>query len=304
MSLPRRLGQVRFADLLVLDQLRTNSSAAAVARVLGTTTSQVTKTLRKLEAAFGEPLVDRGPHGMRPNAAATALLAELAPAVSRLRSRKTVAHKRLTAAAPSYLLQTLLRALSAPLRKGRLLRAIDLSPSAIAAQLPTGLYDVALVHGDLMSTHLRRYACEQVGWLPFGLFASRKMAEDLGSGPIDPNRIRSLPFVRPVYRTDDGFSPGSDGCPLPPAERTFGHEVQTITAALALVSESDHVAFGPTIASRGVPVVEIHVSGWDVCEPVHLFSNADTVTASELRHMKNAIQHALTALTPRVPRRR
>ena len=79
------------------------------------------------------------------------------------------------------------------------------------------------------------------------------------------------------------FVASTDDCPVGLGERTIGAEVGTMSLALRVAAECDHVVFGPLIAAqrelKDGSLVEIKVRGWNLSEALFLVCDAERVLA-------------------------
>jgi hypothetical protein len=133
------------------------------------------------------------------------------------------------------------------------------------------------------------------------LFASPRLADQLGPQPVPAERLRPFPFVRPVYNVAGQFVAVDDECPLSP--RRFGHEVHTFGIALELAARTDEFVWGPAFAAthhvqRGA-VVEVSVQGWNEQIEMHFACNAATMRAQTESVFVTALRETLVELEGR-----
>lgn len=172
------------------------------------------------------------------------------------------------------------------------IRAMDMAPALVRSHAAEGFCDLVLTLGPARLPSL--WSETRVGELRNALFASPAVAERLqADGPVTEDKLRTVPFISPLYSVDRSFVPVDDDCPLPRAKRLLGHEVQTIAVALDLAVGTDQVVFGPALCAdqhvqKGI-LVEVPVVGWDVRDVLYLCCNVDRVMA----HAQKAILEAL-----------
>ena len=113
---------------------------------------------------------------------------------------------------------------------------------------------------------------------------ARELARRLGPFPTSVDKLRSVPFVIPIYNVDGRYLAVDDDCPLALADRKKGHAAQTIGIALELAARTDQLVFGPVVAARrfvatGALVEDVAVRGWSLREPLFVSCNADRMMA-------------------------
>src|SRR6185369_2355110 len=89
------------------------------------------------------------------------------------------------------------------------------------------------------------WGAELIGEIRMALFASPSTAKKLGSQPVRPDRLKSVPFIMPAHLSN-GQVTGHDSdcaCPLPRGERVVGHEIQTTMLGLDVAAQSDQVIY-------------------------------------------------------------
>ena len=277
------LADLRLSDLITFLILARTGSVTAAARELRVTPSQASKALARLEEHYHVKLLLRGPKGMSLTEAGREVLPRIAEAVNALAASSRVSatdglSAELTLAAPSYLLGTIIAAIAGP--TGLRLRGVELAPSQIRATATEGLFELAVLPGDIRGLPAT-WVTDDIGVLRKILVGPPGLAESLGSLPLDVDQVRSLPFIGALSTLAGRFGPVGDDCPLPVSERTIVHRVQTFGAALELAARGACVAFGPSIGARRMlrygELVEIPVKGWNATEPLILLVNGDVV---------------------------
>lgn len=286
---------LRLADILTFLAVHSRGSVTGAARSLGTTPSQVSKAIARLERQVGDRLLSRSSQGVTLTPAATQALPHFNTAVEALlKARRGASTIRdITVAAPSYLLLKILPALAKNMTTLRF-RGVQLSPAAIRAQLGLRQFEIAFSVGE--SSRLpASWKAEPLADLRLGLFGPPALAKRLANASTD--QLLDVPFITPVSFTNGSWQPVEDECPLLVGERQAGHEAPTIAVGLALAAETEQLVFGPQVAAREAleqgRLVEIPVPGWDVRQPSFLTIDVDRVTQRELSLVKSIAQAVL-----------
>jgi DNA-binding transcriptional LysR family regulator len=296
-----RLGELRLGDLTTFLAVRRAGSISAAARELEVTPSQVSKAIARLEATLRVQLMSRGARNAGLSEMGLRILPHVEAVVARLlvvgRANEGVSGE-LAIAAPSYLLAAFVPVIveSQPHLN---VRGIELPPALLRAYSTEDFFDVCLFAdggGGLPPT----WSSIPVGRLRRVLFARPDVARSLGPEPITPDRLRTLPFVCPVYYADGHLVPANDDCPLPRAERIVGHQALAVGLALELASRTGQLVFGPRIAARHYTTAgllqEVHVEGWDVWSPLVVACNGDRVLARVQAAVIEAVKAGLTMM--------
>ena len=285
MPRPRDLvGELRVGDLATFLAVRRSGSVSGAAREQGVTPSQVSKAISRLEAILRIRLFSRGSRGVALSDQARLALPHIEAAVASLQlleRRETPSTTELTIAAPSYLISSFLPAV-AVCQPQLHVRGIELAPSLVRAYAPENFFEMAILarSADRMPT---TWVSVKVGEVRSGLFGTPELARRLGAFPVSVDKLRSVPFVTPIYHAEGHYLAVDDDCPLTLAERRTGHAAQTIGIALELAARTHQLVFGPVVAARRFvatgALVEILVRGWSVREPLYISCNADRMMA-------------------------
>ncbi|HEX8792131.1 MAG TPA: LysR family transcriptional regulator [Polyangiaceae bacterium] len=294
-SLTDRLGELRLGDLATFLAVRRAGSITAAARELTVTPSQVSKAIARLEHTLRLQLLTRGSRGVCLSEAGLRVLPHVEAAVARLLAvgSTNAEATELTVAAPSYLLECFLPTIEHAQPQLHI-RGLELPPALLRAYSAEDFFDVCMMHAG-MDRLPPSWSSVPVGEIRQALFASPALARKLGTQPVTEERVRSVPFISPVYYADGHLVPAQDDCPLHRADREVGHQVLTIVLALELATRSEQLVFGPCIAARSLlaagRLVEVRVQGWNVRSQLYLACNGDRVLA----RVRNAIADALRA---------
>jgi DNA-binding transcriptional LysR family regulator len=296
-----QLGDLRLADLTTFLAVRRSGSITAAARELGVTPSQVSKAIARLEAALGLRLVSRGTRNVVLNEAGLRILPHLEAAVARLLVvGRASAATGLVVASASYLLAAFLPAIVQG-QPHLNVRGIEIPPALLRAYSTEDFFDVCLCAGGVEGLP-PTWSSVHVGRLRRALFAPPEIAARLGPEPVSIDKVRSIPFVCPVYYADGHVVPGEDDCPLPRSERVVGHQALAVGLALELAARTGHLVFGPVITAR--PYVasgqlrQVRVDGWDVSAPLFVACNSDRVLSRVRTAVVDSVRTCLGEMDP------
>jgi DNA-binding transcriptional LysR family regulator len=263
----------------------------------------VSKAVHRLEGQLGVTLLSRSTRGVTVSDAGRRLIPELEDLAMRLRHLRPAERsgEELALAAPSYLNAIFLPRIAATLGEQARVRGLELPPALVRAYAVENFFDLALVMGD--DKLPGDWVATRVGPVRKALFAKPSVASGLGTQPVDPDRLRALPFVTPIYNVNGQFVPSDDGCPLGHGQRQLGHQSTTLVVGLDLALATGQLIFGPAIAAwahvaRG-ELQEVRVRGWDVREPLTIAANGARVKARTQRAVAKLISDALAELDPR-----
>jgi DNA-binding transcriptional LysR family regulator len=294
------LDDLRLADVITFLTVRRQGTVTGAARELNVTPSQVSKAVARLEQQLRLNLLNRSSRGVLVSDSAARVVPHLEEMVARLRliqrNGPDESHE-LTLASPSYLHAFFLPRIAQGQPQLRL-RALQLAPALVRAYASENVFEAALTLGQERMP--KSWVSEHVGEIPKGLFANVGLAKRLGRNVLDPEVLKHIPFVSPVYTTGGKFIPVDDGCPLSYGERRLGHEVQTIGLALEMAVISDQLVFGPRVAAlpylENGSLVELRVRGWEIADPLYLACNVDRVLARVQRALLDSMRGALEDL--------
>ncbi|MFO0676079.1 MAG: LysR family transcriptional regulator [Polyangiaceae bacterium] len=300
-SADTQLEDLRYGDLRTFLAVQRLASVTAAARELSVTPSQVSKAIARLEHQLGIKLMSRSSRGVHLNEHGRRLMPEIEDLVARLRRLRrseSTSGVELTVAGASYLITAALP-LFASVHPGVRLRGLEMAPALIRAYAAENFFDLALL-GAGKEVLPPSWVSESVGTIRKALFASPKLAKQLGAQPVDEERLRSVPFVCPIYNVAGRWVPSEDDCPLGVSERLQGHEAQTIAVGLELAAHTDQLVFGPVVAAarylRAGSLVEVRVEGWKVEETLSVVCNTERVLAN----VRKAILRTMRELLVRI----
>lgn len=291
---------LRLSDLVTFLILSRTRSVTATAREMKVTPSQTSKALARLEQHYRVKLLTRGPKGMALSTEGRDVLPHISEAVKALAATANVSQAadpsiELTIAAPSYLLGIVISSIAASQSTLRL-RGVELAPSQIRATVTEGLFDVAISPGGMRGLP-PTWVSDEIGAIRKVLVGPPELVSSLRTVPIDVDEVRELPFVGTLSSMGARFAPLGDDCPVPAAERTIVHRVQTFGAALELAIRGHCVTYGPWIAARRMlrygELVEIPVTGWNETERLDLLCNGDVVRERMRRQLVATLRREL-----------
>jgi DNA-binding transcriptional LysR family regulator len=292
--------ELRVGDLTTFLTVHRCASVTGAARVLGTSPSQVSKAIARLERQLQMVLLSRSTHGVRLTDAALRVLPRLESAVAQLQQIAAAdpEHVRtLTLAGSSWLVALMLPSVAEALPALRFC-GLELPPAMLRAHVAENFFDLSLIVGraNLPPTWHRT----AIGDVRLGLLARPRLADQLGAGPVEVKRLLPVPFITPVYSVNGRFVEADDDCPLSFSERRLGHKVQTIRVALSLATRIDQLVFGPIIAAQEEladgRLREVAVKGWRSSEPLMLSCNPEKVRSQEHAAIVESLQRTLRQL--------
>jgi len=282
-------------DLELLVQLKHAGSMREVARRRQSTAGQISKRLRRIEAALGWTTIERGVSGVTFTAEGLEFLKVVQPILeklSRWRHTTNEPQKVLTAGGPALLInQIMAKALFN--ERDTQLRLLELAPTDLTSAGLRGTCD-AILHFDELEWP-RSWESTLIGKLSWRLYARRR--HPLTDGRISESQLLSFPFVTPLYWTSEGVVPGPDGGPVPMSARCQGHQTASAEAAAYIVESSDMLAFLPDILvqSLKLKVDPIQLRGWPAVDrPVYLSVRAATVSNLWLKSMTSNLKRILS----------
>jgi DNA-binding transcriptional LysR family regulator len=288
---------LRLADLSTFLAIVRCGSLSGAARNLGVSPSQVSKAMARLERQLGLTLLARSSLGATPSETGRRIAPDFEAILQRLQNLQhdgTQAAPELTVVATAFLNQHCLPAIARRLPALRI-RSLEVPPGIASAYAGLNAFDAAI------TTSTERWPGSwervKVGELRRALFASPQLAKKLGGGPLDPEKLRGIPFVAPIYSHNGQVITGDDLCPLPLAARRLGHETQTVALALELAQATQQLVFAPVISARAWVkqgrLVELPVRGWDVRDPLFLGCHGERVQARVQRELIATLREAL-----------
>ncbi|HUB08304.1 MAG TPA: LysR family transcriptional regulator [Myxococcales bacterium] len=298
----RRAGQeepgaaLRLADLATFLAIVQCESLSGAARSLGVTPSQVSKAMARLERQLDLVLLERGAKGALPSAMGRKVAPEFEAILRRLQRLRELKEPppELTLVGASFVNQHFIPQIVRRLPSLRL-RSLELPPGLASAYASVEFFDVAVT--PIAERWPVSWDCERVGELRRALFASPRLAKRLGRPPLNPDQLRDIPFICPIYGYNGQVLPGDDACPLPRASRRLGCEVQTALLALELARHVDQLVFAPAIAAlpfvRRRELVELPVSGWDVRDVIYLACHGQRVRSRVQREILDVLRGSL-----------
>ncbi len=279
-------------------------SVSRAARELQVSPSVVSKGLTRLEEAMGVSLVERRTHGVVVLDAGMKLAGYFRRTINEISTfREGLKERRrhLSVATPPLLQSYFMPRVASQAPELRL-RALEFVPGVLRSNISLGLFDVGIIIGDVPAPS--SWLVDQVGVIEKDLLASPGVLEKLSPLPVEPERLREVPFVCPVYSVQGQFIAANDDCPLPLEHRIRGHETSTMHTALNLATVCEQVVFGPTVAA--LPQLDrgdlriVPVRGWRVQDPLMLACDSTRVRASEHRLLVQVLTEATQELSDRL----
>lgn len=295
--------KLSLGDLETILALERSSSIRELARRMEIPPSQVSRTVTKVERAFGVRLIERAVSGIVLTERGRQVTEQLTKAKEHLDSARlesTRAKGRLIAIGGSAFLNTLLMApavcsLQLPEAQWRLL---DLAPDELVSKGIRGAFVLGIHISKLQWP--RTWKTKKIGAVAWKLYASAlheihsHRTQNKSNTIVSEEVVRKFPFVQPVYWTHSGLTFGNDFCPLRRERRLQGTAVSTADTALAVIRASDNLAFLPSIAAE--PWVglghlkEITVADWPAVDrTVFLSAHGEGISKSLFEAIAQAL---------------
>ncbi len=293
------LPDLRLPDVNTLVHVVRCGSVSGAARALGVTPSQASKAIARLERLLGQRLLSRSAQGVMLDDAGRRLLPSLQALLDGARQLAGTepARPALTLMASAFLNSLFVPTIARWLPSLQL-SCLEMPPGVASAYAASQLFDLALTTSA--ERWPRSWVDVRAGVIRKALYAPPSLAARLGRKPVAPARLRTEPFVAPVYSYNGQVLPGDDGCPLDAGERTIVHRTQTLSVALELAATSEQLIFASELAARHWvergALVEIPVIGWNVREPLRVVCH-QRLSARLQRRIVGAVRQVLEAIS-------
>jgi len=287
--------ELRIPDVLTFLAVCRHGSVTGAARDLRVTPSQVSKAVARLEKHLKRTLLSRKARGVAASEEGQKIVPRLEELVEKVQSLSEVSdvppEMKLTLAAPSFLCAAFLPTVVSAVPDARF-RGLECGNAFMRAYATENVFQVAITIGEEKLPD--SWVSTRAGTMRRGLFAAPELARKLGNNP-SPAKLKSIPFVLPVYSSGGGqFLPSDDGCPIPREERIMGHEAATVGVGLELAAATHQLVFGPVIAARTLVLagrlVEVKVQSWRTTENLYFHANADRVLARVQKAVVEALR--------------
>lgn len=264
--------------------------------------SQISKAVKRLENKTDTKLIERSVHGVQLTHEGLRLLPIFKDILTRAADlRETVAtaasQSVLGVGSTSFLINHLLIESLSKTTFGKQVRFrfLEIGPDQFTTAGLRNAFEIAFHFGrvDWPGTwHQEKIG--EVGW-SLCCASSHPLAK---AKSVTARDVLKQRFVLPAYWTQEGFSLGTDGCPIPVEKRLKGHETSTAEAAIALVRMSDQVAFLPDILIRTYSLLgevkRLEVRGWGPgARPLYLAVRADLVSKKLFAEISEAVRKRL-----------
>jgi DNA-binding transcriptional LysR family regulator len=292
---------LRLGDVSTFFAVQQCGSVSGAARALGTSPSQVSKAVSRLETELHLKLLSRSAHGVALTDGALRILPDLEQALKafgRAVNTDSDETRTLAVAGASWIVALFLPVIAAAQPHLRFC-GLELPPSMLRAHVAENFFDLCMIVGgaNLPATWHSR----PIGELRLALFARPALARRLGPSGATVDKLRLIPFITPVYTVNGQFVQADDDCPLPFGERRLGHRAQTIHVAFELAARVDQVVFGPVLAARRHletgRLVEVPVKGWGSTVTLSLACNPERLMAREHAAVIEAMSNTLRQLS-------
>ena len=276
--------RVSLFELEILAMTANFPSIRAVARAAGLKPTHVSKLLSRLEEKLQMTLFRRSAIGIelsREGKRALAAARKILSASEELfvSNSKPITKEPLTIGSLSYLVREIAVQVVPKIQKklpDQRFRIVNASSEMLLASSIRGAFDIIVSDKKLgWSSSWTTVPAASIKWALYGRKEHPLCQQSSG------NEILKYPFLVPTYLNQNGFTDGSDECPIPWNKRIRGHETATADIAACLVLSSDQLAFIPQLIGRNNGLVEIQVKE---CKPqkqqLFLSVNSDTVKKS------------------------
>lgn len=293
---------IRFREVQILIELMKTKSVRELARKVGSTPGQISKTIKNLEVRLGISLLHRSMYGIESTAEAADILPYL-ESIQEIHQRmqgelKKEAKDNLlcfasTSFVSTHLLPKVVSLYKSEDRTQTRFRFVDLPPSQF---VPVGLRNgfQLCVHMDAIDWP-RTWTSIEVGHVNWDLYC--RYDHPIAKKPMI-EKVLKYPFVYPVYWSDEGIRFGDDGCPVSIRKRIRGHETATATAAVEIVRTTDQLGFLPHLITD--PLVQqnilrkITIPTWKpVRRTMYLTVKNDFIKQSVFLQLKDHLQKSL-----------
>jgi DNA-binding transcriptional LysR family regulator len=289
------LPDLRLPDASTLLHVVRCGSVSGAARALSVTPSQASKAIVRLERALKQRLLQRSVHGVELTEAGRRMLPALQALLDGARqiAGGEPARPTVTLIASAFVNSLLVPAIAAALPEVSL-SCLEMPPGVASAYAASKLFDVALTTSS--ERWPRSWVATRAGAIRKALYAPPALAQRLGRAPVSPGKLRTEPFVAPVYSYNGQVMPGDDGCPLDAGERLIAHRTQTLAVALELAASAGLLIFASELAAQpwveSGRLVEIAVTGWNVRDPLQVVCH-ERLSARLQRHIVAAARQVL-----------
>jgi DNA-binding transcriptional LysR family regulator len=304
------LRDLSFSDLELIITLAALKTVRGAARERAQSPAQLSKNLRRVESEIGHPLFRRSPSGLTLTPEGIVFrerakqILDSVPQLAQLEPGRRESPKMLTLGTTNLLSNYLLPDVIAALARdfpATVYRMLDLPPDRIQGFGAKGLLDFAVTWEKVEWT--ASWKTREVGSIHYGLYG-RKL-HPLGT-ESDVDRVRTYPFVLPVYVDGSQVRFGNDRCPIPVGKRIAGPQTSTASSALRLAQSSDHLVFLPKVAIQGSEfgesLREIRVPEWgNIKRPLYVSVAAARVPNSIFEALCSRITPMLAEDYRRVP---
>jgi DNA-binding transcriptional LysR family regulator len=285
---------LKFKDVALFLDLVKTKSIRELARQRGVNPGQISKSIRTLESALKESLIDRSTSGI----GITAYAAEVIPIFEnilegqeKIKSLSSVNQKSglITIATTSFF-----AAHFVPMLLGKLDRFDPNLHGRVLDLAPTQFVSVGLRNGFDVSFNVSKlewpgtWETVSVGQIRWRLYS--RAGHPLLKSPTKKETL-TYPFVSPIYWTPEGVRSGNDNFPIPIGERIKGFEVTTASAAAHVVANTNQLGFLPNIVARAHvdagKISPVQVSAFrDIPQKVYLSVKADVVSQKLFEWLK------------------
>lgn len=284
------ISSIRLRDLEIFEEVSRARSIREVARRLGTTSGQISKTIQSLEKRIGTKLFKRSAmgvlltsQGVEFRAIAKELLTNGEKIEGLISGRRKSGLTKIVAVAGTSFLNTYFTTPVVCALQGHqpstIFRFLDVAPDQIVPVGLRGGFDIVVHFGQL--SWPGTWVTSKLGKVRWTLVAKNDHAL---STKVTLAQVLEYPFVVPTYWTSEGLVRGNDQFPVPLSKRKTGYETATADAAVPIVLGTNHLAFLPALLVRpflqSKQLKEIKIDRFSSVEmELHLSLKSDVVSA-------------------------
>lgn len=250
------ISSIKIRDLEIFLEVSRAKSIREVSRRLNLSPGKVSKSIQALEAKLGTKVYKRSATGVLPTAEGAEILEianSMVHGVDKIKELlsgrgKSKIKKTLAVASTSFLnthLTVPVTSRFAQKLEDHSFRFLDLAPDQLVPVGLRGGFEIAVHYGAIAwpSTWLSRKLGKS-NWV-----LACRTGHPLSKKP-NLKKILEYAFVAPVYWTNEGLKKGNDQFPVPSSKRKLGYETATADAAIAIIEQTNQLAFLPEILAR------------------------------------------------------
>ena len=295
-------------DLEILAQLPKMTSIRSFAQNLDMTPSFLSKKIRKLEEILKIKLINRSAKGItttKDSMHVILLAREVLEKIEQMRNTKSSKQEEteniqtLTIGTRGFLnagfIPNIIEQFNHSSQKIKF-QFIDMSPDDQLNSSKSNEIDIFI---SLKNINFgEAWITEKVGSINWGIYAGKGHPLTKAQN-LDIEKILIYPFTRPTYWDGSSLMTISDSIPLKQSHKIkYGHGIQNTQAAIAIVTNTQHLTYIPTVAAKRSTelgeIMEINLEDLEKKEDQLFISvHSDRVSNLVYNDLKNAISKLL-----------